>query len=1387
MFKKISAVLLMLALVLQVLPPYSGTGVSAATGSFSFANESDLSTAPRITTEPRVTLAGSISNVNGSTVSYDVVQIINNKGNNDPADDQIGSKRENVTSNIYINGFNIQVYNIELFPGLNRITFRGVQGGGEVTNSIYINYHNAPVFYDLVAQLDGNRFSIEENGTTVVHSANSAGKTSADISLTGFAPNAQSVTIVTNSSSKTYNVSSSNNYQFAASPINLQQGKNLVTIRVKNADQTIETSREIAFYNGNVTFYDVNLSELVGTTTNTAALEYNPNFSVTNVSNVQVKGKVIVPNYQKDDSVPADGILEPHPDPNNQIPISYSLTKSPTTVTGSVYTNSASLPVGSATDAFYVYEFSAPLSTFVGAAPDYNVQYGIKLTAVNEKKKAQSLSYNEGTGIMNFSLRNANQRYIEQINYLSGYETGKPFENLTSSTLEGINLFSIPFAMEVLVANPDITNTGNLVTVNNLTSLTGVGAGSTYLANASNANFENISNQLNTKFVYREINGVNRLFKREIIVFKKLPFEGTQTVELNVGGAAPAGVNKTVTFTMLFGPFTSYQSIYDNMLIYDDTNLTGTERATKVITEALSDFKGQINNINNTSEIRYDLTSGGAQTVFFYINNTPIRLAPQSAADPTKFQIYDAAERIRAFGALFSGENEIRFVFQGSKNAYEKKIKIYLVPTNLPVIPVDTALGIFPYSTNYEEPLANDPKFPLQGTIFTTTEASMNIFGTFDFIDFGNNITVASISQKIADMANPAYNLTPPSSYILKIDGSSLEAPIKWDLTKAFYVINSAANNAQIGIVNPNQVVENLSVRYDIATQSFSFILERQKLNADGSSSVYNFTVYNNGETGPRASYRLEVDPTSMPYTIVRPILPAKSIVNQNFLEVVIDAPVGTESVTINKIKAEKIEFDSDNNPSTPELDYTNTYRAYLNTLKVGKNEIKFTIVRADDEVESSFEITYRPTNIPGAQYLETMKNSHKIFEGAVSLKFPANTSLIRSDFNVPADLKNQVFTGHNLLFAIANGEDGVVDRRELEEKPPGYDITLESFGTRFRLSYPTRFTKASPVYWIDAGLADDPNSASYDPLTMGVDPYQFPGAKGTNGTKVPTYDDRPDDRELVTSKTGELTLTFDPNMKDSVGTIITVYRYDVKAKYWENIGGVVDVKKNTITVPFNKFGYYVVGKMVYAFEDVTSHPYARNFLEAIYAKGVMNAAGYDEFGTDIYVSRGEFARMMVKALDIPLNYELSKPHFNDVPTIINPDALWDYRYIETAAREGIIRGTGPQTYQPNVNLTRQEAAVIIARALDLKLGTDATKIKKDLDKIFKDSGDVNYYAQSSVVAVAKKGFIVGSPVDASNPKAGYVFEPRSNLLRSDAAIITAKILADLKKLPKIN
>lgn len=117
---------------------YSGLGTAgfpvskieiatAATGNFTFPSESDQIGSPRVTTDERVTLTGTINNVDPSTISYSVYQIID--PNAQFNEDNIPNKRENLTSNVSVTGFNVQIFNIQLFPGLNKITFKGTQGG----------------------------------------------------------------------------------------------------------------------------------------------------------------------------------------------------------------------------------------------------------------------------------------------------------------------------------------------------------------------------------------------------------------------------------------------------------------------------------------------------------------------------------------------------------------------------------------------------------------------------------------------------------------------------------------------------------------------------------------------------------------------------------------------------------------------------------------------------------------------------------------------------------------------------------------------------------------------------------------------------------------------------------------------------------------------------------------------------------------------------------------------------------------------------------------------------------------------------------------------------------------------------------------------------------
>ncbi|PWW08374.1 S-layer family protein [Paenibacillus cellulosilyticus] len=1391
MTKKIGIWFMVLAIVIGMLPSAGKTATAATSGSFSFPTEFDTPGQARITTNGLVTLTGTLNGVNSSSVVYSVYQLVGYDVNNPGVDEQIGSSREGLTSNVYINGTTIQVYNIQLFSGMNKITFTGTQGGGQVSNSIYIDYHDGPTLYDLKASLYGNDFALNEGSTAVVYSSSTKNKTTADITISGKAPNATSVTVDSNGSSRTFSVNSTSSYSFVASPVAVTLGKNLITITVSNGSQTLKTTREVAFYNGSVTFYDVNISDDTGSS---SALEYSPSF-VTDMSGLQIKGKVIVPNNYVQRT--GESAANPHPDPTQIL----SNIKGTLASGSTVYKNFTSADFNasisgnySVTDPFFVYEYTLTLPTTLPLGQTFS----LTMQTINEETGTY-----QGTDGLYFTLVDSNKPYIDQINLLQGYQSGVSTTNMTGVTLDGQNLYGMPIGVEVLIGNANKMQDG--LTISQIKSAVSSKVATTGYTVA----------EVESATVTRTVNGVSKSFLRLVLEFTKLPFEGKQTLTFTIdaGRSTTTESSMDATITMLYGPYVSYESLYDGLIVYDDTTADRQARADALVSTVLKQFLGRIQNVNDTDEIQYDAyidsvtpANSKAQSIFFYVNNVLFKLDPVTDStgtiDKTRFQLAPIDDgtgdvtNLNVFNVMFSGENAVRFVFQGTNTFYEKTVKFNIIPTNLPVIPVEGSLGIFPFSYTTDTnasivPVQSDPKFPKNGSIYTTNSSKMNIFGTFDFIDLGKNIS--SITSKLTTSGSSSTTTASGiqlNDYILRITSTALSDPIEWNLSMPFAIYNSTTET-YVGTYPSTVDIENvdsngLFVRYDIETQTFAFILKDQQLNSDGTSSVYNFAAYNSGLYGSKATARLEVDPTALPYSIVRPIkTPERDIVNQNFIEVLIDAP-GAETVTINKQVAEKIgKYDADYNG---DYEYSDVFRVIVSDLKVGKNDIKFTIANANEKTDGKITITYAPTNIPGAQYAKVMSSSQKVFDGALALTFPKGTTLIRNDYNVAEKYKSQVFTNHNILYAIANPEDGVIDRHDFESEPSGFDQLVTSYGELFKYSFPTRFSKVSSVFWLDAGLADDITTSDYDPITRGVDPYQFPGNQnGPNGTEISSYYDRDTSQELVASKTGSLTLAFDANMKEVAGTVITVYRFDNENKYWENLGGVVDMSKNTITIPFTKFGYYVVGKMVYSFSDVTSHPYARNYMEALFAKGIINSVGSDDFGADMYTTRGEFARMMVKSLNIPLNYSLGNPSFDDVPQIVNQDAIWDYRYIETAAREGIIRGTQPRTFEPSGNLTRGDAAVILARALELKLETDSTKIDKQLQKLFKDYSSIDYYAKASVLAIAKKGYITGSPVDSSDLTKGYVFEPKANLLRSDAAIIVGKMLVDTKKLPKLN
>ncbi len=110
-------------------------------------------------------------------------------------------------------------------------------------------------------------------------------------------------------------------------------------------------------------------------------------------------------------------------------------------------------------------------------------------------------------------------------------------------------------------------------------------------------------------------------------------------------------------------------------------------------------------------------------------------------------------------------------------------------------------------------------------------------------------------------------------------------------------------------------------------------------------------------------------------------------------------------------------------------------------------------------------------------------------------------------------------------------------------------------------------------------------------------------------------------------------------------------------------------------------------------FSDTQDHP-ARTAIEALAVRGIINGKGGGRFCPDESVTRAEFAAIVVRALGLPTAV---RGIFTDVSA-----GAWYAPFVDTAAAYGIIKGTGGGRFSPDGTMTRQEAAVMVARAAKL-------------------------------------------------------------------------------------
>ena len=139
--------------------------------------------------------------------------------------------------------------------------------------------------------------------------------------------------------------------------------------------------------------------------------------------------------------------------------------------------------------------------------------------------------------------------------------------------------------------------------------------------------------------------------------------------------------------------------------------------------------------------------------------------------------------------------------------------------------------------------------------------------------------------------------------------------------------------------------------------------------------------------------------------------------------------------------------------------------------------------------------------------------------------------------------------------------------------------------------------------------------------------------------------------------------------------------------------------------------------------------------------------AGNTCFSPDRAVTRGEFTAMLVKALDIPQEEELTLTGYEDeTPQWLKP-------YLAAAVRSGLTAGLPEQeAFGADTPITGAEAAVMLQNALDLKV-----PVPEETEAAGEETSTLPVWAAASLKALSEEGFTLDATAALTRGQASMV------------------------------
>ncbi|MGG4217830.1 S-layer homology domain-containing protein [Paenibacillus jamilae] len=177
-------------------------------------------------------------------------------------------------------------------------------------------------------------------------------------------------------------------------------------------------------------------------------------------------------------------------------------------------------------------------------------------------------------------------------------------------------------------------------------------------------------------------------------------------------------------------------------------------------------------------------------------------------------------------------------------------------------------------------------------------------------------------------------------------------------------------------------------------------------------------------------------------------------------------------------------------------------------------------------------------------------------------------------------------------------------------------------------------------------------------------------------------------------------------------------------------------------------------------FKDVEGH-WAKDAINDMGSRMVINGVNKEEFNPNADITRSEFAAIIVRGLG--LKPEEGQNSFADVGS-----EDWYNAYVQTAYSNGLIQGFEDGKFRPNDHITREQAMVIMAKAMNIT-GLQADTSSSSLNN-FKDRSLVSGWAEQNVVQCMGAGLVSG--------RTSTEIAPKANVSRAEVAKLVQALLS---------